>query len=168
MAWFKLWKRNAQSPRISIPEIDGTSDEEIAAAERRLGAALPSAFKEFVRRHDGAAPQENVFDVPGNQSGVRVFVPIAQAANVRAQIEGFPASGIPVAEDGCGNYVWLDPDSGAAFFWDHEIDGPSECIAKDFDEFIAKLRPFDPTTVKLSPGQVKHVWVHPDFKPEFD
>ena len=168
MTWFKLWKRNAQVPGISIPEIDGPSDDEIAAAEHRLGARLPSAFKEFVRKHDGVTPQENVFDVTGNQSGVRAFVPIAEASRLRAQIAGFPDNGIPVAEDGCGNYVWLDPGSGAAFFWDHEIDGPSERIAENFGEFLASLRPFDPATVKLSPGQVNHVWVHPDFKPEFD
>jgi hypothetical protein len=168
MTWFKLWKRNAQSPGISIPEIIGPSDDDIAAAELRLGVRLPSAFREFVRKHDGVTPQENVFELPGNKSGVRAFVPIAEAASLREKIEGFPANGIPVAEDSCGNYVWLDPDSGAAFFWDHEIDSPSECIAEDFGEFIASLRPFDPTTVKPSPGRVKHVWVHPDFKPEYD
>jgi len=87
---------------------------------------------------------------------------------MRERIEGFPKKAIPIAEDSCGNYVWLDQETGAIFFWDHEIDGVGEKIAESFETFLTILQPFDPSSVRLRPGQVKSVWANPDFKPEFD
>jgi hypothetical protein len=136
--------------------------------ERRLGHELPEAYRNFVRAHDGATPPSNIFDVPGSQSTVRSFIPVAQADAIRQRIEGFPPHGLPIAEDDCGNYVWLDPTSGAIFFWDHEMEGAGERIAEDFDQFVTKLHPFDPASLKLAEGQVKRVWGNPDFKPKFD
>ncbi len=153
---------------VIIPETDGVSDEQFKAAELRLGCRLPLAWREFTRRHDGASPSPNTFDVPDNRSGVRAFVPILEAADLRQQIEGFPLHGVPIAQDDCGNYIWLDPESGGVFFWDHEVDGPSSLIAPDVEAFVAGLQPFDASSVKLEPGQMISAWVHPDFKPQFD
>lgn len=152
---------------VMIPQTSGVSDEQLEAAEQQLGCSLPPAWREFVRRHDGATPTPNTFDVPGNQSGVRAFVPVLQAAVRRQQVEGFPPHGVPMAEDDCGNYVWLDPRSGAVFFWDHELNDPSALIAPDVEAFVVGLQPFDASSVKLEPGQVISAWVHPDFKSQF-
>lgn len=153
---------------VKIPKTVGVSEDQVEAAERGLGCALPASFLAFVRDHDGAEPEDNTFDIPGNQSGVRAFVPLADAPNRSREIEGFPKRGLPVAEDGCGNYVWLKPETGEILFWDHEIESDGVVIASDFETFIAALQPFDQTSVRLEPEQAKHVWVHPDFKPQFD
>ena len=153
---------------VTIPAVEGPGEEEIDAAERQLGCRLPIAYREFVRKHDGATPQANTFEIPGNQSCVRCFVPLVEAAVLRIQIDGFPAYGVPVAEDGCGNYVWLDPNSAAIFFWDHEVDEPPAPIADDIDQFLASLQPFDPAWVRLAPGQVLSAWIDPDFKSRFE
>jgi hypothetical protein len=156
------------SMSVLIPETSALTEEQIAIAEEQLGCRLPTSYRAFVRRHDGAKPEDNIFDVPGNQSSVRRFVPLLNAAALRGQIEGFPANGVPIAEDDCGNYVWLTADTAAIFFWDHEIDAPSARIADDFDQFLASLQPFDPASVRLAPGQVRRAWINPDFKPKFD
>lgn len=153
---------------IDIPATGGLSDLQIELAEKRLGCQLPTAWRVFARQHDGAVPQDNVFQTANNESGVRCFVPLLEAASPRQEIDGFPGQGVPIAEDGCGNYVWGDPVTGAIFFWDHEIDEPPSPIAPDLGSFLSTLQPFDPASVKLAPGQVLKVWVHPDFKPEFD
>ena len=82
-------------------------------------------------------------------------------------IEGFPSNVIPFAEDDCGNFFYVVPQTGAVHFWDHEAEGQSEQIATNVSQFTEKLAPFDPSQVKLAPGQVKRVWVDPTFKPEF-
>lgn len=153
---------------IDIPSTGGLNDLQIELAEKRLRCQLPPAWKEFARQHDGAVPQNNVFPTKDNETGVRCFISLLEAASLRQQIDGFPDRGVPIAEDGCGNYVWGDPATGAIFFWDHEIDELTAAIAPDLDSFLASLQPFDSSSVELAPGQVLEVWVHPDFKPEFD
>lgn len=153
---------------VTIPETSGATTEQIELAERQLGCELPEVWREFARRYDGARPADNIIAVPGNETGVRAFVPVLEAAACRDGIEGFPIHAVPIAEDGCGNYFWLDPTSGEVFFWDHEVEELTAPVAADFSLFLMQLRPFDASSVRLAPGQVRAVWVDPDFKPEFD
>ncbi len=153
---------------VSIPHTNGLDDSAIRDAEVQLGCLIPSDYRTFVLKHDGATPAPNIFASSQNQSEVRRFVRLSEAASLRASIEGFPSKAIPVAEDSCGNYVWLDHKTGAVFFWDHELEQDGEKIADSFEAFLASLEPFDPQSVRLEPGQVKSVWVDPSFKPEFD
>lgn len=148
---------------IFIPDTAGATDKELEAVERRLGCRLPATFETFLRRHNGASPEPN--RLPGAEQGitVRYFLPLSAALALAAEIEGFPRDAWPVAEAACGNYIWLDARSGAIFYWDHEIDGKSPSIAQSFDEFLEKLEPWDPATVRLEPGQVRSVWIDPAF-----
>jgi hypothetical protein len=52
---------------------------------------------------------------------------------------------------------------GAVFYWDHEVPAPVIRLAPSFGEFLALLQPFDMNNVHLKPGQVKRVWVNPEF-----
>lgn len=72
-----------------------------------------------------------------------------------------------MAEDDCGNFVYVRAASGEVMFWDHEIENGDVFLADDISGFLKLLRPFDPVAVKLAPGQVKSVWIDPTFKPEF-
>lgn len=146
---------------VFIPETAPLQEADIRRAEFRLKCSLPFPFRRFVARHDGAEPQDNVFKTSDNASGVRNFVPISEAAALREQIEGFPKKAIPIAEDGCGNYVWLHQKTGQVFFWHHELESDGEKLAEDFDAFLQLLKTFDPGSVPKP--EVKSVWIDPEF-----
>jgi SMI1-KNR4 cell-wall len=153
---------------VFIPHTTPLDEATLRLVESDLKCALPASFRAFVAKHDGAVPQDNIFSTSDNQSGVSRFVPVSEAARLRTGIEGFPDQAIPIAEDDCGNYVWLHPKTGEIFFWDHEIECDGQRIAESFDSFLSMLQPFDPASIKVQPGKVISVWIDPDFKPEFD
>jgi len=49
------------------------------------------------------------------------------------------------------------------YFWDHEVSTPPVKLTSNFGEFLTLLQPFDIKSVRLKPGQVKRVWVNPEF-----
>jgi hypothetical protein len=154
---------------VAIPLMREPHKGDIARLEEAIGGTLPLEYLEFVRTHNGARPESNSILIgTDNESGVRCFVPAAEAASLVSEIEGFPRETIPLAEDGCGNYFYLSLRSGGVFFWDHEIDGGDTALASTLAEFISALAPFDNSSVKLAPGQVISAWINPTFKPEFD
>lgn len=65
------------------------------------------------------------------------------------------------AEDGCGNFFVRRNDSFA--FWDHET---SEMIHLAVGEgrFLAGIG--EPAQIELEPGQIKRLWIDPDFSRE--
>ena len=152
---------------IHIPKMPAPAADALRKLESLVGSELPPTYVEFVSEHDGAQPQENSLVTRDNEVGVSRFIPVSEAAALTQKIDGFPPSVIPLGEDGCGNYFYVDVRSGGVSFWDHEIDGQDELLAPDVSAFVTKLTPFDATRVKLAPGQVKRVWVDPSFKPEF-
>ncbi|MBX3432813.1 MAG: SMI1/KNR4 family protein [Pirellulales bacterium] len=102
-----------------------------------------------------------------NDSGVNRFIPVRQILAERKNIEELSARAFPIAWAEGGNYVLIDLDAaGAVFFWDHET-AESTKLADDFDGFLATLQPFNVDDIELKPGQVKSVWVDPDFLKEF-
>jgi hypothetical protein len=64
-----------------------------------------------------------------------------------------------IAEDDCGNFFAV-LESGAIAFWDHETDALTP-LAISLQQFMANCT--DPASVKLKPGQVKSVWINPEF-----
>jgi hypothetical protein len=143
------------------------SEEALRALADSVGHELPPTYLAFARNHDGARPEQNSVATSENEVGVSRFIPAAEAATLSQEIDGFPVEAILFAEDDCGNYFYLKPKTGAVHFWDHEVEDGDEQVADDVAAFVEKLKPFDSTSVKLAPGQVKRVWVNPSFKPEF-
>jgi len=140
------------------------SEQVILALETGLHFKLSASFREFLQLHDGAKPDTNIFKIGDkDESGVRRFIPASEILSERKYIENIPPNAFPVAEDMCGNYVFVDEGkNGAVFFWDHETAEGTQ-LASTFHEFLNLLRPFDATTVKLKPGQVKKAWIDPEF-----
>lgn len=153
---------------IAIPKMSKPSHSAIAHLEDVLSGKLPEEYIDFIGIHDGAVPEPNSVPIGiNNESGVRRFIPVAEAVKVIAEVEGFPAA-IPLGEDDCGNFFYIDQGTGGVFFWDHEIDGGDIEVAPSLIKFLEALVPFDSSAVKLQPGQVKYAWIDPSFKPEFD
>ena len=150
---------------LSIPSTGPASLMSIAAIVEKYGA-LPPSYLKFLAAHDGATPPENVVAGTNNNVGVRSFLPASEIVATATTVDGMSSKLIPVADDESGNFVCIGSDDQKVYFWDHEVDR-DKVIAENFEEFIEKLEPFDISSVKLRPGQVKRVWVNPDFKPEF-
>jgi hypothetical protein len=72
-------------------------------------------------------------------------------------------SGVPFAEDGCGNF-FTQTKGGAICFWDHETD-ELKIIADSWAAFTSGCA--EPKNVELKPGQVKSAWINPDFAKKF-
>jgi hypothetical protein len=121
--------------------------------EHALGCRLSDSFKGFISSRDGAKPETNIFKInEQNDSGVNGFIP------------DIPAKAYPVAWAEGGNYVFIDEGkNGAVYFWDHEAPQSVTELAANFGAFLDPLEPFDINTIELKPGQVKKVWVDPEF-----
>jgi hypothetical protein len=142
------------------------ADGDIVAFEQTLGMRLPGQYREFLLQYNAAKPETNIFGIPGgsNQSGVNEFIPLEKLIPESRNIDGVACRFVAVAWAEGGNYVCLGLDSGGeVFFWDHEQPSDSLRIAKNWNEFLQILQPFDVSKIELKPGQVKKVWVDPEF-----
>ena len=153
---------------VTIPSTPAPTSQALEQLAAIVAEPLPESYLAFVQKHDGAEPESNIIDLGSDDSsGVRRFISVAEASSASYPVDGFPRSCIPLAEDDCGNYFYLSLSSGQVFFWDHEIEGGDQLLANDLPGFLNLLRPFDDSSVKLTPGQVLRVWTRPGFKPEF-
>ena len=152
---------------ILIPITLPPDETQLSALADQIGHSLPESYVDFVKLHDGAEPELNSFKTLNNEVGVSRFIPVSEAPKLGAEIDGFPAGVIPLAEDDCGNYFYVEPSTGSVYFWDHELEGTDERVAENAQSFANKLMPFDASAIKLAPGQVISAWVDPSFKPEF-
>ena len=135
----------------------GATTEGLADLLSRPGVARHSDRIDFMRRHDGAIPEVNEFDVGlDNGSGVQKFYSAAEVREaLRNLSDRMPPDLMPIADAEGGNFVCLGLSAGRSgvFFWDHEIERESS-VAESFIEFLQRLRRFDPDSVQLKPGQV--------------
>lgn len=155
--------------KISLNGGGVASERSISALEALIGQPLDQSYRNFVAENDGAVPESNTFPVNGinNFGGVNEFTPVEDIIAERAHFENIGPQTYPVALSEGGNYVVLDQAKGGAiYFWDHELDEFSR-IADSFAEFLDLIEPFDVSSVKLAPGQVKSAWIDPDFLKRF-
>jgi len=150
---------------ISIPRTGPASNSSLAALAEKYGD-LPAEYVDFLTNHNGATPPLNVLEGTNYSVGVSTFLSASEIIDRANSIEGLSSYLLPFGEDDSGNFICLGTNDHRVYFWDHEID-KDKIVAESFDEFIMRLEPFDLASVKLKPGQVKRVWVNPDFKPEF-
>lgn len=152
--------------KIKPEKYRAASKAEIQKAEDELGVAFPKDYRNFLLKYDGAVPEENAL---GDDISVSVdrFISVAELSKRTSGVEGFPKNAWAVAECPSGDFIYIEKSSQYVFFWDHEIDKDRK-IASSFGEFLKALKPHDVNSVQLKPGQVKSVWVDPDFKPQFD
>ncbi len=154
--------------KLQLKKGRAASQNDIAALQQRIGEPIVSEFLEFVAVNDGAEPETNIFKVGAtNESGVNRFIPIKEIIHEMSQIENLPKKSFPFAWAEGGNYVFLNQaDNGAVFFWDHEQPDNLVKLANGLRSFLELLEPFDISSIKLKPGQVKNAWIDPDFLKE--
>lgn len=147
------------------------SQSAVSTLESAIGQPLDEQFRRFVTHQNGATPGSNSFPVNGvaHMGGVDQFIAVEDIVAERSYIDDLPSHAYPVALSSGGNYVLLDQGQGGAiFFWDHEIEGGIYKVAESFETFLDMLEPFDVSTIKPAPGQVKSAWIDPDFLKQLD
>ena len=151
--------------KIKLYKGTAASEESIVAFQNFLGGTLSETVKKFLRSFDGAEPESNIFSAgEANESGVNRFIPLRSIPTEISRMRGLSWRAYPIAWAEGGNYVVIDENAqGAVFFWDHELVEPLTKIASDFDSFLDQLMPFDPSSIKLNPSQIKKAWVNPEF-----
>lgn len=151
--------------KLKLTKGHAAAQNDVAALQRNLGEPLASEFLEFVAQNDGAEPETNIFKIgTTNDACVSGFIPVKEIPNEMAAIDNLPIKSFPVAWASGGNYIFINQaDAGAVFFWDHEQPDDIIKLADGFRSFLDLLEPFDVTSIKLKPGQVKKAWIDPDF-----
>lgn len=134
----------------------GASD--IAPLEAELGAVLPHSYRQFLMKSNGGAPTPDTIDIPGAEcspTDVQVFFGIGRTVESSDLSWNFALVGqrcpglhaLPIACDSGGNLFCLkfEGDAAAKVIY-CDLDDP-DCatyeVAASFDEFVAKLRPFE-------------------------
>jgi len=153
--------------KIKLSEGKMASKADIEALQKHIGEPLVFDFLKFVAGNDGAKPEENIFEIGKmNDAGVDRFIPVHKIPGEMSDLD-LPAKSYPVAEASCGNYVFINQaEGGAVFFWDHEEPRSGIVrLADNFRSFLDILEP-DDEVVELKSGQVKSVWMDPEFRKE--
>ncbi|NYH98921.1 hypothetical protein [Cupriavidus plantarum] len=88
---------------------------------------------------------------------------LIRASNGLGPEELQTAGWVPFAENGCGDFFVRRNESFA--FWDHET-SDIFLLAVGEERFLAGI--VDTSPVELRPGQVKKVWINPDFAREIE
>jgi hypothetical protein len=150
---------------INLKQRHRASTEDISNLEAVVQCQLSAQVLRFFNEYDGAVPDSNIFSVAENiESGVNQFIPCNKIPDERGKIENIGSCSYPIAWAEGGNYVCIDENQGGAvFFWDHEAPDLTHKLSSDIQSFLGALRPFDASSVKLAPGQVKKAWIDPEF-----
>lgn len=144
------------------------SARKLKSAEEFFEVKFPPSFRRFLEKWNGAVPGRPVFtDGDGRERLIERFLPLLERPSesgdvgwyeitvVHTQIEdrlardpdAYGSELVPIAALFAGDYVCLDfADGGAAVVvWDHEesdeYDPVVVPVAKDFESFLALLRP---------------------------
>ena len=134
------------------------ASEQITSLEKALGARLSDAYANFLMINNGGMPEPDVIDVVGmhgSPTDVQVFFGIGRDIqssdlfwNLSVITERCPNQRmLPIACDSGGNPFCLKVKRGIASEVAYcDLDDPN-CkiyyVAKNFDEFLAKLRRFE-------------------------
>jgi hypothetical protein len=126
---------------VAIPRMPQPSGDELKRLRDWVGVPLPTSYVDFVKLHDGAKPASNLVMTANNEVNIRRFIPVREAVEEARAADGFPYKVIPLAEDGSGNYFYVEPISGAVCFWDHEVEETGERLAESAFALAEQLQP---------------------------
>ena len=121
---------------------------------------MRSSIHQAIRQAIAALPKYRVIRTVHDEFELRKLFPVELW---RPHTEPCRQAGsLILGEDSCGNFFLYAPD-GSVSFWDHETDDEI-VLAASVEEFCGSLA--EPTPVELQPGQVKRVWIDPNFLEE--
>lgn len=114
---------------------------EIEEAEKELGVKLPEDYKEYLHLYgSGGTP---MYQVAGLRTAL--FQPVTEhtfielTKNLRPQLPKKFQKMIIIAVDYDANPIGFFPGESAIFVVDHHMNNQKVVLAKNFEEFVAKL-----------------------------
>ncbi len=138
---------------------DALTPADIEAFEATIGKRLPQTYRDFLLAHNGGRPVPAVIDIDDCPSGATVVQvllgltgPVESETLVwswQAFQRRIPERLLPIADDPFGNLFCLSldgVDAGQVVFLDRYEESESRAyfVSKEFDAFLAKLRPMNP------------------------
>ena len=142
---------------IEIAEFGpGLGEDDLQRLESTIRAKLPKPYRAFLQAHNGGRPNPDAIDIPDcYTTDVQLFygiLPESDACDifwVFETLEGCKENQLlPFATDSCGSefvIVVAEEDYGHVYYFDSREDPPKPYfIAKDFDEFLSKIRELTP------------------------
>jgi len=149
----------------------------IAEIEKLIGQKIPQDYLDFLEIHNGGIPEANMFNIPNTNNGntISEFIGVEGIISEKKRMMSrLKSKVIPIAYAGGGNLICISLEEGfsGVYYWDHELESnegepPSWAnmffLSKSFSEFLNMLNKFDPSSVRLKPGQVKKAWIDPEF-----
>ena len=154
--------------------------KDVDRLQHMMGGPLPEDYLGFLRKYNGGIPETNEFPIPNaaSGSGINQFLSAGEVINQKKKlVNRLPQIAWPIAFAEGGNYVCLVcREKPGIYFWDHELEQEEDempgwenmfLLASTFEEFWQALEPMRLEDIRLEPGQVKSVWIDPDFKPQF-
>lgn len=141
------WLTN-HAPRVLAllrPPID---DAGLAKLEAAAGKPLPRSLVDAYRAHDGAmgdhpalfgavrAPRDALW--ARHTSWLSADRAVGTLQFMRDLPDEWPAALLPIADDGSGNLIVVDLDTGEVSAWDHE-DGSKARLAEDLATWMTQL-----------------------------
>ena len=123
-------------------------DAGLAKLEAEAGRPLPASLVEAYRAHDGAAGEHptilGAVRAPKaalwarHMSWFSADRAVGSLRFMREQSESWPLSLLPIADDGAGNLIVVDLESGVVSAWDHE-DAATTRLAGDLATWMTEL-----------------------------
>lgn len=151
--------------RVSISGSPITVNDELFVAS--LGLRAPREFLDFIAIHDGGAVSSNIIELPDRRLiSIESFIPFRTIhGELQKYQDRIPPGCFPIARVRGDNLLLLEDRTrgGRVLYMDHECSDLPSYVAAGFNEFVELMQPFDPSTVRLQPGQVISVWKHPRF-----
>jgi cell wall assembly regulator SMI1 len=143
----------AQGPRLS--------EEDVTHFEKRIGSPLPEPYRRFLLENNGGRTTPDTIHVeglPGSPTDIKVLFSIGSPEETndllwnREMFTGrIPDRFLPIASDSGGSRFCVSlsgSDRGSVVFClltFTEDDGTIYFVASDFDDFLSKIVPFEPT-----------------------
>lgn len=133
----------------------GPTADAVSAFESHFGIQLPADYLAFLREYNGGYPTRSVFHLkqfpPGypaeSEYDINLFFYLDDNRtgnyNLWKVTERFRPfigkTGLPIAEDGFGDIIFIDTKTGQVLYATHEADFEKAVIADNFMEFIGAL-----------------------------
>jgi cell wall assembly regulator SMI1 len=123
-------------------------DAGLAKLEEAAGKPLPASVVDAYRAHDGAAGEHSTIlgavRAPKaalwarRMSWLSADKAVGSLRFMREQSPSWPSSLLPIADDGAGNLIVIDLETGVVSAWDHE-DAATTRLADDLGTWMSEL-----------------------------
>jgi cell wall assembly regulator SMI1 len=140
-----------------------TSDEKVSSIadikklEEKLQITFPEDYRNFLAKVNVGMPESNIIKIQKLVTSISMFYGVSNndtydiSANVDTFSGRLPDQVISIAEAGGGNQICLQLDTGAVFFWDHEMEATEDevpsydnmsLLAPSFNDFLQMIQPY--------------------------